>query len=162
MSTGNSNAETFLTKVPVDVFLRILEYVSEKLLEDVKNVQASDSITQYLNQYAQLHLVCRSFHELLTHYVLVDGVLFREKLAEAQIGRFKSLLTWHAVRNRKCTIRFNRSIGPPEILRSCGYVWKNPLFPRFLRCVFVYHEILSEEALGGFTYLWKKYNETFV
>jgi len=162
MSNENSNAKEILIKVPKDIFVGILEYVCEKLLEDIQKVPASHSITLYLDQYAQLNLVCRSFHDILTHYVLVEGVLSRKRLAEAQISHFKTLLKFRWRYNHACTKRYDRSIGPPEILGSCGYVWKNPLFPRFLPRVFIYHEILTEEALGGFGYLWKKWNETFI
>jgi hypothetical protein len=159
MSTETSNAEQILTKVPKDVFIGILEYVCEQLLGDIKKVPASDSITQYLNQYAQLDLVCRSFHDLLTHYVLADGVLIRTRLTEAQILHFKTLLKSKWPVGWSCMARLRPSIGPPQILGSCGYVWKNPLFPRFLPSVFIYDEVLTKEALDGFRYLWKKWNE---
>ena len=165
MVTENSKANEVLAKVPVDIFLRVLEYISEKLLEEVQNVQVSDSITQYLDQYAQLNLVCRSFHQLLTHYVGVDGVLLRVKLAEAQIRHFKTLLISYADlqwrSENSCTRRTFNPLGTAEIMRSCGCLWRNPLFPGFLPSIFVYHKALSAEALAGTVYLWQKLNETF-
>ena len=166
MVTENSKANQVLAKIPVDIFLRVLEYISEKLLEEVQNVQVSDSITQYLDQYAQLNLVCRSFHQLLTSYVRVDGVLLRVKLAEAQIRHFKTLLISYAdskwrYENSCCRRREFNPLGTAEILRSCGCLWRNPLFPGFLPSMFVYREALSGEALAGTVYLWQKLNETF-
>src|SRR5271169_4787824 len=130
MSIENSSAKAASIQVSTDILLHLLKYVSETLLEDVQNVQPSDSILPYLDQYAQLNLVCRSFHRLLSHDVLVDGVLLRERLAQAQISHFKSFLAWYKKRNRPCLMRYEGSIGPPKIMKDCGYVWKNPLFPR--------------------------------
>ena len=166
MVTENSKANQVLAKVPVDIFLRVLEYISENLLEEVQNVQVSDSITQYLDQYAQLNLVCRSFRQLLTHHVRVDGVLLRVKLAEAQILHFKTLLIsythskWRY--DNSCTrMRTFNPLGTAQILRSSGCLWRNPLFPGFLPSMFQYHEALSGEALAGTVYLWQKLNKTF-
>jgi hypothetical protein len=163
MVTENSKPNQVLAKVPVDIFLRALEYISGNLLEEVQNAQVSDSITQYLDQYAQLNLVCRSFHQLLTHHVRVDGVLLRVKLAEAQIRHFKTLLISHAeYGNRSCGIRkFSNPLGTAKILRSCGCLWRNPLFPGFLPSMFEHKDALSDEDLAGTVYLWQKLNETF-
>jgi hypothetical protein len=163
--TENSKANQVLAKVPVDILLRVLEYISENLLEEVQNVQVSDSITQYLDQYAQLNLVCKSFHQLLTHHVRVDGVLLRVKLAEAQIRHFKTLLISYADSKwrygNRCGIRAYNQLGTAKILRSCGCLWRNPLFPGFLPSMFLYREALSDEALAGTMYLWQKLNQTF-
>jgi hypothetical protein len=166
MVTENSKPNQVLAKVPVDIFLRALEYISGNLLEEVQNAQVSDSITQYLDQYAQLNLVCRSFHQLLTHHVRVDGVpVLRVKLAEAQIRHFKTLLISYADSKWRYDyshrIRTFNPLGTAEILRSCGCLWRNPLFPGFLPSMFEHKDALSDEALAGTVYLWQKLNETF-
>lgn len=99
----------------------------------------------------QLHLVCKSFHGILTDYVHVDGVPIRDRLMDLRMLKFtnfvesvatiKSYLEASQERFHE-TCRCRVEIDGDGIVETCGFVGKNVQF-RKLYCELLHPSTIS-------------------
>ena len=120
-----------------ELLIRIFELVGGSIVQDLIKLdfmEYHESYGRLLNPLLQLHLVSKSFHLLLTHYVLVDGRTLRSRLLDLQMQKLTNYLEsaftfgQYLMHNPSllCTCRIR--ITGKDILRNCGFVWKNPTF----------------------------------
>jgi hypothetical protein len=126
-----------------ELLIRILEQVGGSIVQDLVKLDIMnyhDGYGRLLNRFLQLNLVSKLFNVLLTHYVHVDGTPLRSRLLDLQMQKltnylesaftFGRYLMHNPSSESLCTWRSDRGIHitGADILRNCGFVWKNPTF----------------------------------
>jgi len=142
-----------LQTLPQVVLGDILEEVCQWIVKDLTTLdpEHTTSYARLLCQFRGLHLVSRSFHALLTHYVRVDGKTIRKRILELQMQKLTALLElipMVAIREGSRPVLLH----PSTVIQTCGFVWKNPLVFDVLPHLFHTKLFLSPDAAIVFLY----------
>jgi hypothetical protein len=139
-----------LQGLPQELITDILEYVCEQIVKDLTelHLRSKTPCHKLLHPFVQLHLVSRTFHAVLTHYVRVDGVPVRKRLLDMQLGKFINLV--------KTSSRFAGydflGCDLSSVLKHSGHVWKNPSLVKIFPQLFA--QSILEPATARFFLSW--------
>ena len=130
---------------PQELLIVVLEQVCHLIVKDLTTLNVKHTeCAKFLHQFLQLHLVSRSFHGLLTHYVRVDGKPIRKRLLELQMQKLTTVLELSEI--------MDNPLKKSTLYRACGYVWKNPLQFNILSDLFDTAQFLSGGAARLFLF----------
>ena len=140
-----------LQGLPQELITDILEYVCEQIVKDLTGLRFNSKTPchKLLHPFVNLHLVSRTFHAVLTHYVRVEGLPVRKRLLDLQMGKFMNLVKTSSTFARDDFL--GCEVSP--VLKHCGHVWKNPRLVKIFPQLFVQSSIL-EPAAARFFLSW--------